>query len=504
MHPVQALGDAMLHRRCGLSLIIAVASTLVGSAGWALDLTGKWYMPGVFFEPIVQVTQTGGTLSFGPLTGTVTEGSPFSTYAVTFSTPSVMVGIGGRIMPGDNLFDGRGVVFVPPSSFQVASLVATRCTCDDGNAANGDGCDARCRVELCWNCAGDPSVCTPASDGSACEDGSPCTTGETCTLGACGGSTPVSPCTDMTGLWSRHQEIPGLGQAFDLVTDFEQRGTDVIAGGYVGTIDPATGAFDLRIVNPNLFCPAFDPLVGTVAPSGLTYAATGTVAVPQPLAPDHCDGFGLTETASRCGPGGCPTTTTTTTTTSTSSTTTTTTVPGTACAAAPLAGCRLPVEPRQAKLVLKDKLLDDEGDAVTWKYAKGAATTLEDLGDPAGATNYVACLYDGAGERLMTLHAPAGGTCGALPCWKAKGSKGYRYSDKERTPDGVRRLTLASGLAGKTKIALSAKGDDLPLPTLGAFTLPLRVQLQGNGLCWEAVYGTPQENSTERFKAVAD
>ena len=197
---------------------------------------------------------------------------------------------------------GRGLR--PPSSFQVAALFATRCTCDDGNTANGDGCDARCRIEPCWTCAGDPSVCAPASDGSACEDGSLCTTGETCALGACGGSTPVSPCTDMTGLWSRHQEIPGLEQVLDLVTDFEQRGTDVIAGGYVGTIDPATGAFDLRIVNQNLFCPAFDPLVGTVAPSGLTYAATGTVWVPQPLTPDHCDGFGLTETARAAAPAG--------------------------------------------------------------------------------------------------------------------------------------------------------------------------------------------------------
>ena len=179
-------------------------------------------------------------------------------------------------------------------------------------------------------------------------------------------------------------------------------------------------------------------------------------------------------------------------------------MPGSACAAFPLAGCRLPVEPGKAKLVMTDRLTDDDGDAVTWKYVKGAATTLEELGDPTSATSYVACLYDGAGERLMTLRAPAGGTCGASPCWKARGTRGFTYSDRERTPDGVRKLALASGLAGKTKIALSAKGADIPLPALGAFTLPLRVQLQGNGLCWEAVYGTPQENSTERFKALAD
>lgn len=33
-------------------------------------------------------------------------------------------------------------------------------TCDDGNAASGDGCTA-CAVDAGWSCAGSPSVCTP-------------------------------------------------------------------------------------------------------------------------------------------------------------------------------------------------------------------------------------------------------------------------------------------------------------------------------------------------------
>jgi hypothetical protein len=44
----------------------------------------------------------------------------------------------------------------------------------------------------------------------------------------------------------------------------------------------------------------------------------------------------------------------------------------------------------------------------------------------------------------------------------------------------------------------------VPLPALGSVALPLRMQLQGNGLCWEAVYSAPQENSTARFEALAD
>jgi len=70
---------------------------------------------------------------------------------------------------------------------------------------------------------------------------------------------------------------------------------------------------------------------------------------------------------------------------------------------------------------------------------------LGELGDPLSVTSYVACLYDGASARLMALRIPAGGTCGTAACWKSKGTKGFAYSNKQRTPDGVRKLALAPG-----------------------------------------------------------
>ena len=460
-------------------LAILAAAALVPGTARALDLTGKWRFTSQGPTQIVQVTQSGNALSFTygfPFTGTVTPGSPFATFTVIANIPPAMAGIFGRITPSENLLQGRAGAFFPPSTFSVDSVVATRCTCDDGNTAGGDGCDPECRIEPCWTCAGDPSVCTPLPEGSTCEDGSFCTTGETCTAGVCGGGTPVSPCVDMTGTWTRHRAIPDLAQTFDFVSDIVQRGTDLLAGGYVGTIDSATGAFDLAAVNSNLFCPPFDSLVGTVAATNSTYSATGIAWEPDPFAPDQCQAFAQIECGTTApGPIDCGETTTTT---STSSTTTTTTLPGGACAANPLPGCRLPTESRKAKLLLKDKT-PDTADVVTWKWTKGAATTLAELGDPATSTDYVACLYDGAAALLMTLRMPAGGTCGSAPCWKPKDSKGFTYSDKERTPDGVKKLTLASGPAGKAKIALTAKGDAIPLPALGGFTLPLRVQLQG-------------------------
>jgi cysteine-rich repeat protein len=487
-------------RRHRVPLAILAAAALVPGTARALDLTGKWRFTSQGPTQIVQVTQSGNALSFtyGFLfDGTVTPGSPFATFTVMANIPPATAGIFGRITPSENLLQGRAGAFFPPDMFGADSVVATRCTCDDGNTAGGDGCDPECRIEPCWTCAGDPSVCAPLPEGSTCEDGSFCTTGETCTAGVCGGGTPVSPCVDMTGTWTRHRAIPDLAQTFDFVSDIVQRGTDLLAGGYVGTIDSATGAFDLAAVNSNLFCPPFDSLVRTVAamnsPPTPPPASSG---VPDPFAPDGRQAFAQVECGTTApGPIDCGGTTTTT---STSSTTTGTTRP--ACGANAV-GC-LPTESRKAKLLLKDKT-PDTADVVTWKWTKGAATTLAELGDPATNTDYVACLYDGAAALLMTLRMPAGGTCGSAPCWKPKDSKGFTYSDKERTPDGV-KAHPGVGVAGKAKIALTAKGDAIPMPALGGFTLPLRLQLQGNGLCWEAVYSTPQQSSPAQFKAASD
>ncbi len=183
-----------------------------------------------------QLTQSGNSLSFslGPysFSGSLSAAGNFTNYSVSASTPA-MAGINGRITPSGNLLDGRVVVapFVPGELPFVSGLVARRCTCDDGNTTAGDGCDPVCQVEPCWSCTGDFSVCIPVADGSACEDGSACTTGETCTAGSCGGGAPLSPCTDMSGLWNRHVEIPGLGLIDDLPTEVAQYGTDVILAG---------------------------------------------------------------------------------------------------------------------------------------------------------------------------------------------------------------------------------------------------------------------------------
>ena len=46
--------------------------------------------------------------------------------------------------------------------------------CDDGGTAPGDGCGANCSVEPDWECAGQPSVCTPLCGNGSLDPGEQC------------------------------------------------------------------------------------------------------------------------------------------------------------------------------------------------------------------------------------------------------------------------------------------------------------------------------------------
>src|SRR5690349_15195366 len=77
---------------------------------------------------------------------------------------------------------------VPAASVAFAScgdgVVDVGEACDDENAVAGDGCSDVCQVELCWGCAGEPSVCAP-NDGASCDDGVFCNGTDTCDAGGC-------------------------------------------------------------------------------------------------------------------------------------------------------------------------------------------------------------------------------------------------------------------------------------------------------------------------------
>jgi len=180
-----------------------------------------------------------------------------------------------------------------------------------------------------------------------------------------------------------------------------------------------------------------------------------------------------------------------TTTTTTSSTTTTTF----GCGAAPVNGCQ-PAASEKGRLQIKNGKLK-------WKWTSSGTVALADFGSPTTTTDYVLCLYDMSGEKL-SARAPADGMCGTKPCWKPAGSSGFKYADKDGTPDGVTKETLKAGAAEHGKIQVKGAGPNLQLPTLPLAT-PVRVQLRqsSSSTCWEATYSTATNTASE-FKAKSD
>jgi len=185
-------------------------------------------------------------------------------------------------------------------------------------------------------------------------------------------------------------------------------------------------------------------------------------------------------------------------------------LPGIECDPAPRAGCRLPSQAGASPLTVKN-LAPDSRDSLRWKWAKGSTTPFGDLGDPLADDGYVFCVYDGNAPPeplLLQARAPAGDVCGTGPCWKQLGSatnpKGFRYGDRDRTPDGLKKMVVLAGDAPKAKAVVTGKGEllsasgtfpVLPLP------LPLVAQLQTTGTCWEVGYATATRNDTTVFKA---
>lgn len=205
-----------------------------------------------------------------------------------------------------------------------------------------------------------------------------------------------------------------------------------------------------------------------------------------------------------------PSTTTTSSTTSTTSpspsttsssststiVTSTTTTTAFSCGSGPQAGCQA-AAPQRARLQLGRGRL-------SWKWTSSATVTIDALGAPTTSSNYLLCVYDAAGPKL-SAEAPAGGTCGTRPCWRAVGSAGFRYRDRAGTPDGLTGIRLKPGAAERARLQAKGSGASLTLPAL-PLTTPLVVQLRRSdgSTCWDATYNNTLRNDAIQFKAKSD
>jgi cysteine-rich repeat protein len=265
---------------------VVLAVSFVASTSTAADLTGMWHIEySAVAAELVDVSDVGGaislTLSSLPENGGIptlfTGTLAGSALDLTGNCGGTTCWLRAKLHTGNDHFDGR--VSIQETLTRIRTF-ASRCECDDGNTVDGDGCDASCRVEPCFTCAGTPSSCSPIPNGGSCSDHSECTTGDTCSAGICEGS-PVAACVDFSGLW--HQTDVSSGSTYERLVKVKQRDTFLFFRSFetgtlrdFGTIDPATGDFAVeRPSGGDLWCVGTNPLSGTVAPDGLSYEGSG-------------------------------------------------------------------------------------------------------------------------------------------------------------------------------------------------------------------------------------
>jgi len=156
------------------------------------------------------------------------------------------------------------------------------------------------------------------------------------------------------------------------------------------------------------------------------------------------------------------------------------------CSATPLTGC---VESLRAKVLIHDDPKFDDKNKFIWSYIQGEAMSVGALGNPIQTDDYTICVYDGVGGSpalVMELQALAGSG------WRAQASNGFGYSDRERTSDGLQKMRVAAGSASLSKVKVTARGVNIPIPApysegiqlLEADPTVIVQMVNTTGTCW--------------------
>lgn len=161
------------------------------------------------------------------------------------------------------------------------------------------------------------------------------------------------------------------------------------------------------------------------------------------------------------------------------------------------------------------KVFNDSNPAkrqVLFSWTKGASP-IGDFGNPTTTSDYTLCVYDQNG-KVVALTAPAATTCGTEPCWSFTGPSGnetgVRYKDTQdpAANDGVKLVKgkADDGVAGRAKLKLSAKGQNIPVINMPApLVAPVTAQVftSDGSVCWGNAFQASDErkNDGQKYKA---
>jgi hypothetical protein len=172
----------------------------------------------------------------------------------------------------------------------------------------------------------------------------------------------------------------------------------------------------------------------------------------------------------------------------------------------------------KAKLLLNEKRLDREKMSVKWQ--KGPALAGTDFGNPLsdGGTAYTVCVYGDGNLAGSYVVDRAGGTCAGRPCWKSTGgdpptNRGYSYSDRLTTADGIQKMQMKGGDAGRAKLSVKGRNNggrgqlSLPVGVAAEMAGSSQATIQLFGVdapapgCFTATLGEIQKDDGTQFKA---
>ncbi|HEY2773270.1 MAG TPA: DUF4215 domain-containing protein [Candidatus Binatia bacterium] len=401
-------------------------------------------------------------------------------------------------------------------------------SCDDGNAVDGDGCSADCQNENCLSQTAAPGY--PAVP--LCEDGDPCTT-DICNTSVNNGTCQHTPkscddgvacttdsCNTSDGTCRHSADDSACNDSNPCTDDFCS-----LTSGCSNTANSSPCDDHNRCTN-NDVC-SNKACHGTRI-NGCLFCGDGFV---NPLAGEQCDdgnnengdccsstckfeaagsscedGYFCTINDTCDGNGDCVTG-----------------VPNScadtdACTqdscSEDLAACVHAPVPRDAAACLvapasKLQINNSNGqlkDKLSWQWSHGDAFAPEDFGTPGTDTHYTLCIYDEA-STVSSLKASI--DIAPSTHWISKVPSLLQYKDKTGSSEGVLKVQLRSGNAGRTQAKVLAGHANLTLPSPAGATFfheepNVTVQLVNDaGMCWMSQFAVADTgtNSAAIFKA---